>query len=61
MVASLGWMTLDHLHIHCVPTFQDDVTRGFENFNGTWRCVDIPARQLCTRLNAKLASVLGAQ
>ena len=32
MIASLGWHTYDHLHIHMVPTISEPVTYGYENF-----------------------------
>jgi diadenosine tetraphosphate (Ap4A) HIT family hydrolase len=58
MVASLGWLTHDHLHIHCVPTFDEEVTLGFENFNGSWRGVARPARQVCQGVEDRLAATL---
>lgn len=32
MVASLGWFTLDHVHVHVVPTVTFPVTYGWELF-----------------------------
>ena len=32
MVASLGWYSLDHVHVHVVPTVSYPVTFGWENF-----------------------------
>ncbi len=37
MVASLGWATDAHLHVHCVPTFDPQVTEGYLNFDGRYR------------------------
>lgn len=34
MVSSLGWHTLDHLHVHVVPTVTFPVTYGWELFGG---------------------------
>lgn len=36
LVASLGWNVTDHVHVHCVPTFGDEVTLGYENFESAY-------------------------
>lgn len=36
MVASLGWETDAHLHVHVVPTFDPVVTEGYLNFDGRY-------------------------
>jgi diadenosine tetraphosphate (Ap4A) HIT family hydrolase len=35
LIASLGWFTLDHLHVHLVPTVTSPVTFGWEHFAGS--------------------------
>ena len=58
MIASLGWQTADHLHVHCVPTFDDSVTRGYRNFDGTWRGIDLPAEEVVFLVSARLKELL---
>lgn len=36
LIASLGWYTSDHLHIHLVPTFRPHVSYGSLNFDGAY-------------------------
>ena len=61
MVASLGWLVDDHLHVHCVPTFDPDVTRGYENFDGSWHGVPRGALEVCELVRDKLSSASDAQ
>lgn len=61
MVASLGWRVGDHLHVHCVPTFGEEITNGYENFNGTWSGVPVGAREVVSRVAARLGELLAAR
>ena len=57
MVASLGWQVDDHLHVHCVPTFHDEITNGYENFNGSWAGVELGALEVCRLVGARLCEL----
>ncbi len=57
MVASLGWLVDDHLHVHCVPTFDEEVTKGYENFDGSWAGVALNARAVCRLVGARLVEL----
>lgn len=52
MIASLGWLQADHVHIHVVPTFNQDVTNGYLNFGDAYVPIDVPVE--------KVASVVAA-
>ncbi len=36
LVASLGWHVADHVHFHCVPTFDDEISWGYQNFESAY-------------------------
>jgi diadenosine tetraphosphate (Ap4A) HIT family hydrolase len=55
MVASLGWLVEDHLHVHCVPTFDSTVALGHENFNGSYRGMEHQAGTVCQLVREHLA------
>ena len=43
MVASLGRGVPDHVHVHCVPTFRDEFTLGYLNFDTDFVPVPLPS------------------
>lgn len=59
MIASLGWNTSDHLHVHCVPTFDPTVTEGYLNFDGRYRRTSHIPPDLHLRLQNHLHDMLG--
>ncbi len=58
MVASLGWHVDDHVHFHCVPTFDSKISLGSQNFESAYVPPKISAddatRQLANWLQREL-------
>lgn len=60
MVASLGRGVPDHVHVHCVPTFNDEFTLGYLNFDSAFVPVPSPSAVVASRVREYLLENLSS-
>jgi diadenosine tetraphosphate (Ap4A) HIT family hydrolase len=57
LVASLGWFTDDHVHLHVVPTFGTEVSNGHRNFNDAYVAVEEDAEVVAAQVTAEILAL----